>query len=440
VTLRNLEVSQINQNPKTPNPMNPLLSRRSFLGNTTLLGASLAAGSAFAITTGKPAKLKVALIGCGGRGNGALKDFIAACQILGIESEVVAIGDVFKEATDKVAKNFNIPAERCFDGYDNYQKVIATDCDYVLMATPPAFRPIHFAAAVEAGKHCFIEKPVAVDPVGARSVIATGEKATAKGLAVVAGTQRRHMASYLRNKALIDAGAIGEIRGGVVQWNGTVPWVRRRNDGESDAHYMTRNWLNFNELSGDHIVEQHVHNLDVAVWFLGRLPVSAVGFGGRARRETGNMFDFFSVDYDFGKDVHIHSQCRQLSGSHHRVGEVFTGTEGSCYGGGKLNGKSVKINDIKVDSDNGQIQEHVNMIRSVIEGKPLNDARSIAESSLVAIMGRISAYTGESIRWNDLVKNQDSPYFSLTCTPTALDFEKGPIQLPAEVPPIPGKA
>ncbi len=353
---------------------------------------------------------------------------------------MVALGDAFKNQVDGTGKRFNVPAERCFDGYDAYQKVIATDCNYVLMATPPAFRPVHFAAAVEAGKNCFIEKPVAVDPVGARSVIATGQKAAAKGLAVVTGTQRRHMADYLRNKALIDAGAIGQIKGGVVQWNGTVPWTKRRNEGESDASYMTRNWLNFSELSGDHIVEQHVHNLDVAVWFLGRLPVSAVGFGGRARRQTGNMFDFFSVDYDFGDDVHIHSQCRQLTGAYGHIGEMFTGTEGSCYGGGKLNGKKIEIAEIKVDSDNGQVQEHVDMIRSVMAGKPLNDAKRIAEVTLVAIMGRMSAYTGEMIRWTDLTKNESSLLFNFACTPAAIDFEKGAIKLPEEVPPVPGKA
>ncbi|MCB1080106.1 MAG: hypothetical protein KDM64_19965, partial [Verrucomicrobiae bacterium] len=189
-----------------------------------------------------------------------------------------------------------------------------------------------------------------------REVIAIGERAKQKNLAIVCGTQRRHMAGYLRNKALIDAGAIGEIKGGVVQWNGVVPWIQRRNSGESDASYMTRNWLNFTELSGDHIVEQHVHNLDVACWFLGRTPVSAVGFGGRARRETGNQFDFFSIDYDFGDDVHIHSQCRQLKGAYGRVGEMFTGTDGVCLGGGKVSGKKVEIPEIKVDSDNGQVQ------------------------------------------------------------------------------------
>jgi predicted dehydrogenase len=422
--------------------MNPkLLNRRSFLGNTTLLGAGLATGTVFGQTASAGSKkIKVGLIGCGGRGKGALRDFTAACKILGHEVEVTAVGDAFQNAAIAAGKPYGLDEKKCFGGYDNYQKVIASGCDYVLMATPPSFRPVHFAAAVEAGKHCFIEKPVAVDPAGSRSVIATGEKAAAKGLAVVTGTQRRHQADYLRNKALIDAGAIGQIKGGVVQWNGTVPWIKRREQGESDTSYLTRNWLNFTELSGDHIVEQHVHNLDIAVWFLGRLPVSAVGMGGRARRETGNMFDFFSVDYDFGDDVHIHSQCRQISGTYGRVGEMFTGTEGVCLGGGKLTGKDIKVPDFKQDSDNGQVQEHVDMIRSVMAGKPLNDAKRIAEVTLVAIMGRISAYTGQMVRWNDIMSNAESPFYQQLCTPTALDFEKGPITLPAEVPPVPGKA
>ena len=421
--------------------MNTTMNRRSFLGTTTLWGAGLAATSVFAAPSllGTTKKIKVGLIGCGGRGNGALGNFMAACKILGIEAELVATGDAFQASAEAAGKKFGLAAARCFGGYDAYQKVIATDCEFVVMATPPAFRPVHLAAAVEAGKHCFIEKPVAVDPVGARAIIATGEKAKAKGLGIVAGTQRRHQGDYLRNKALIDAGAIGKIRGGVVQWNGTVPWIRRRNDGESDASYMTRNWLNFTELSGDHIVEQHVHNLDVAVWFLGRLPIAAVGFGGRARRETGNMFDFFSIDYDFGDDVHIHSQCRQLEGTYQHVGEMFTGTEGSCYGGGKINGKKVEVAEIKLDTKEPYVQEHVDLIRSVMAGKPLNEAQQVAESTLVGIMGRISAYTGELVRWNDLMKNEQSPLHHLALTPTALDFEKGAIVLPQEVPSIPGK-
>ena len=421
--------------------MNPTINRRSFLGNTTIVGASLAAGSVFAQNTaGTSKKVKVGLIGCGGRGNGALADFAAACKILGLEVEVTATGDAFKDKAEGAGKKYGVPAERCFGGFDNYHKVIASGCEYIVTATPPAFRPLHFAAAVEAGKHCFIEKPVAVDPVGARSVIATGEKAAAKGLAVVTGTQRRHTAAYLRNKALIDAGAIGQIKGGVVQWNGTVPWIKPRNEGESDASYLARNWLNFNEMSGDHIVEQHVHNLDVAVWFMDRLPVTAVGFGGRARRQTGNMFDFFSIDYDFGDDIHIHSQCRQLKGSYGRVGELFTGTEGVCYGGGKLTGKKVDIAEIKLDTDNGMVQEHVDLIRGVMTGKPLNHAKRIAEVTMVAIMGRISAYTGELVRWNDLMSNDKSPFYNMACAPAPIDFEKGDVKAPAEEPPVPGKA
>jgi myo-inositol 2-dehydrogenase / D-chiro-inositol 1-dehydrogenase len=421
--------------------MNPLIPRRSFIGGASLAGAALVTRPTFAaLTPGAGKKLKVGLIGCGGRGTGALKDFQDAAKILGFEIEVTAFGDAFKPAAEAAGKGYGVPADRCFGGFDAYQKVLATDCEFVLNATPPSFRPLHFAAAVEAGKHCFIEKPVAVDPVGARSIMESGKKAQAKGLAVVTGTQRRHMEGYLRNKALIDAGAIGQIKGGVVQWNGTVPWIKRREAGESDANYLARNWLNFTELSGDHIVEQHIHNLDVAVWFLGRLPVSAIGFGGRARRQTGNMFDFFSIDYDFGDDVHIHSQCRQLSGAHQGVGETFIGTEGSCYGGGKLKGKKVDVPEIKLDSPNGLVQEHVDMIRSVMDGKPLNDAQRIAEVTMVAVMGRISAYTGAMVRWNDLVANDKSELYNLTCTPTALDFEKGQVKMPEETPPVPGVA
>jgi myo-inositol 2-dehydrogenase / D-chiro-inositol 1-dehydrogenase len=152
------------------------------------------------------------------------------------------------------------------------------------------------------------------------------------------------------------------------------------------------------------------------------------------------MFDFFSIGYDFGDDVNIHSQCRQISGTYQRVGELFTGTHGVCLGGGKLTGKEVKIPEIKLDSDNGMVQEHVDMIRSAMNGKPLNHARRIAEVTLVAIMGRVSAYTGEMIRWRDIAENESSPFYQLTCTPTAADFEKGAVTMPPEVPPIPGKA
>lgn len=417
------------------------MKRRNFLGNATLLTAGLAAAPVLGqIAPGAGKKVKVALIGCGGRGNGALSNFLEACKILGIEATVTAVGDAFQDKAVSTGKKFGLAEDKCFHGFDAFQKVIATDCDYVLNAAPPGFRPQHFAAAVEAGKHCFIEKPVAVDPVGVRAVIATGEKAKAKGLAVVTGTQRRHSLGHLRNKALIEAGAIGAIRGGAIYWNGQVPWTKHRNAGESDADYMARNWLNFTELSGDHIVEQHVHNMDVAAWFIGRPPVSALGYGGRARRETGNQFDFFSIDFDFGDDVHIHSQCRQLKGAYSREGELFTGSKGVCYGGGKLTGEKVEIPEIKLESSNGQVQEHVDMLKGVLVGKPLNEARTIAESTLIGIMGRISAYTGKLVRWKDLMEVESSEFYNLTCSPSPDDFLKGAVKMPEEKPPVPGVA
>ena len=417
------------------------LTRRSFLGNTTLAGAALAASSYFGLAqgSGKGKTLKIALIGCGGRGKGALGNCFDACKILGIEPKLVATADAFKDKAEKTGKRYGLDSGKCFAGYDAYQKVMAGDCDLVLLATPPNFRHVHLAAAVEAGKHVFMEKPVAVDPPGVRSVIDLGQKAATKGLGIVAGTQRRHQQGYLVNKAKIDAGAIGEIKGGVVQWNGRIPWIKTRQSGWSDTEYITRNWLNFFEMSGDHIVEQHVHNIDVALWFLGRPPVSALGFGGRARRKTGDQFDFFSVDLDFGDGVHIHSQCRQLAGAYSKVGEMFTGTDGICLGGGKLKGKDVSIPEIKMDAGNPYVQEHVDLIRSIFAGEPRNEARQVAESTLVAIMGRMSAYTGQMVRWSDVMKNKKSPFYNYTCLPKARDFEAGPIQLPTEAPPVPGR-
>jgi len=417
------------------------LTRRDFIGKTALTATALAAGGAFAqapaIGSGP---LKVGLIGCGGRGSAAIKNFIDAAKILGREVEVTAVGDVNEGSARRVGNAHKIDRERCFSGFDGFRKVIDSGCDFVIDATPPVFRPMHFAAAVAAGKHTFIEKPVSVDPEGSRSIIASGEIANAKGLACVTGTQRRHMIGYLRQKAAIDAGAIGEIRGGIVQWNGTVPWVRRRNKDESDGNYMARNWLAFNETCGDHIVEQHVHNIDIACWYLDRMPVSALGFGGRARRQTGNVFDFFSVDYDFGNDVHIHSQCRQITGTHSRVGEMFTGATGSCYGGGRTNGKKVEIPEINVDDNNGLVQEHVDLIRSVLDGKPLNHARRIAEVCTVAIAGRIAAYTGALVRIGDLLNREDSPFYNLNLSPKAEDFVNGTVVAPEEdVAPVPGR-
>jgi predicted dehydrogenase len=385
-------------------------------------------------------KIKVALVGCGGRGRADLANFLIACQLLDLEGEVVALADAFQDMADQVGDKHLVPAERRFTGFDAYRKVAESDAEYVLLVTPPLFRPLHLEAMLKAGKNVFIEKPVAVDAPGCRKVLELGEYAASKGLGISAGMQRRHAAQYIKNKALVEAGAIGQILGGIVSWNGAVPWIKDRKPGWSDADYLARNWLNWVELSGDHITEQHVHNLDIANWFIGRTPKSAVGFGGRARRESGNQFDFFSIDLDYGDNVHIHSQCRQISGAFRRVGEELRGSKGVVMGGGKLIGdKSITVPEPKTDSDNDGVQEMVDMIRGVRSGNPLNEAQIVTEATGVAIMGRISAYTGKKILWSDLFKNPKSEWYDFTHGISAEDFETDSVKLPPEnVAPIPG--
>jgi len=414
-------------------------TRRNSLKTTALTGTAVGL-STLTAQAARNKSVKVGLVGCGGRGKGDLKNFQQACRILKLDCEIVALADAFEDAVQGHAKQFGVPADRCHFGYDAYHKVAASDADFILLVTPPLFRPLHLEAMLKAGKNVFVEKPIAVDAPGCRKVLALGEYAKSKRLGISAGMQRRHSAKYLKNQALVQAGAIGEILGGIVAWNGTVPWIKERREGDTDADYLARNWLNWIETGGDHIVEQHVHNLDVANWFIGHPPKSAVGFGGRARRESGNAFDFFSVDLDYGDSVHLHSQCRQISGCFNRVGEELRGSKGIVMGGGKLMGDdSITVPDPKVDSDNDGVQEMVDMIRGVRTGQPLNEAQIVAEATGTAIMGRMACYTGQKIQWSDLFLNPKSKWYDFTHGIAAEDFEKGTVTLPPEnVVPVPG--
>lgn len=429
------------------------LSRRKFIRDTTLTAAGIGAfglaasraqeTAATPTPTATPTpvprpKLKVAVVGCGGRGTGAISNFRAAANLLKHDIEVVSLCDAFEDRAKNLAAALKVDPSLCQWGFDSYKKAAASDAQFVIMATPPNFRPVHFDAMVEAGKHCFIEKPVAVDPVGVRRVLATAERAKAKKLGVVAGTQRRYDATYLKNKALIEAGAIGPILGGAIYFVVGSLWFKERQPGWSDAEYLARNWLNFSQMSGDHVVEQHVHNIDVANWFLGRVPQSFLGYGARFHRRTGDQFDFFSTQIDYGDGVLIHSQCRQIAGCYTRVGEFFRGAGGECLGNGKLTGREVNIPQIKLESPDPYVQEHVALIKGVLEGNPPADARACAESTLAAIGARISAYTGQMIRWSDIAENPKSEYYNLELRPTAMDFETGNIVMPPEVAPVPG--
>jgi predicted dehydrogenase len=421
-----------------------IMPRRRFIKNVAVAGAVVSALPVFNVRAqGAGKKFKIGLVGCGGRGNGAVENLLEAAKSLGHEIEVFTVADFFQDRADGTAKKYNIPAERVFSGATGYRHLLEQPIDIVLLATPPVFRPTHLEAAIAANKQIFIEKPVAVDPPGARKVIELGEVARTKGLSVVAGTQRRHMSGYLRNQFAVANGAIGKIVGGTIRWCGGRLWFKERDNGESDASYLVRNWTSFSEMSGDHIVEQHVHNLDVANWFIGRPPQSAVGFGGRARRQTGDQFDFFSLDLNYGDDCHIHSMCRQINGTYGAVDEFFHGTEGTTWGGGKM--QSAKLASLVVPEfkthENGQVQEHIDLLNSITSNQPLNCARDVAESTLTAIMGRISCYTGQLVRWSDLTVDEKSPWYNLTLSPTPADFENDKVVAPKDnVWPVPGEA
>jgi myo-inositol 2-dehydrogenase / D-chiro-inositol 1-dehydrogenase len=380
-------------------------NRRDFC--KTAAAASVAAalpGSLGVFARGSDA-IKVGVIGCGGRGTGATLDCLEADP--GVE--VVALGDLVPDRVEsalaklkgKFPDRVKVPANRCFTGFDNYLGVLSCpDVNMIVTATPPGFRPIHLKAAIEAGKHVFMEKPVAVDPVGVRSVIATSELAAKKGLAIVAGTQRRHQALYLELMKRVHDGQIGDIVAAQCYWNQGDLWVRKREPSMTDMEWQCRNWLYFTWLSGDHIVEQHVHNIDVVNWAIGSLPKNIVGMGGRQVRvapEYGNIFDHFAVEFEYADGVRVASFCRQTKGCAERVEERIVGTKGVALSAGEIRGeKPWKFTE---KEKNPYVLEHVDLIASIRSGKPLNEGRQIAESTMCAIIGRMSAYTGRAISW-----------------------------------------
>jgi predicted dehydrogenase len=380
-------------------------TRRRFLKSSAAAsGALLTTGALGRVAfAGGTDTIRAGLIGCGGRGTGAAENCVQAAP--GVE--IVAMGDLFEDRLrwsrgelQKLGPAMKVADPRCFTGFDAFRHVIASDVDMVILAAPPHFRPRHLAAAVEAGKHVFMEKPVAVDPVGARSVIASAELAGRKGLSIVAGTQRRHQRSYLEVMKRVSDGAIGRVVAGQCYWNQEGLWVRHREPGWSDMEWQVRNWLYFTWLSGDHIVEQHVHNIDVMNWAFGGPPVKAMGMGGRQVRtgaEYGNVYDHFAVEFEYAGGARVLSTCRQMDGTSGRVGERLVGTKGVADPGGAIWGENAYRFEGHVPDP--YVQEHADLIAAVRAGEPLNEARRVAESTLTAVMGRMSAYTGREVSW-----------------------------------------
>ena len=413
-------------------------NRRQFIGALAATGAVAAACSGggtssknveYDLTTlldkaPDGQEIKAGVIGCGGRGSGAAMNFLDAAPNV----KVVALADVFADRVNslkkKLAERENVIAdENCFVGLDGFEKLLdLKEINYVILATPPNFRPQMFKAAIEARKHVFMEKPVAVDPVGARSVMASSKKAQEAGLSVITGTQRRHQHHYVSLYKQIKSGAIGDLVSANVYWNGGQLWYRPRQRGWSDLEWMIRDWVNWAWLSGDHIVEQHVHNLDVANWFMGVHPIKAVGFGSRQRRVTGDQFDNFSIDFSYEDGRHVHSMCRQINGCANSVSEYFSGTKGFSRSdsGDAPNQTFLKDNKDSViwtyldavaegmpeKPISPYEQEHVDLIWAIRTGNQIVEAENTAISTLAAIMGRTSAYTGKEVTWEEMMNSE----------------------------------
>ncbi len=423
------------------------MSRRDFIKATSAVSLAAAVSRVGPLFASGSEEIRVGLIGCGGRGTGAAIDCVNSSSNIVIK----ALGDLFKDCWEGSLKRLRerlpkeslaVTPDTCYSGFDAYKKVLASDVDMVIMAPPPHFRPEHLKAAVEAGKHVFMEKPVGVDPAGVRSIIQSSELAAEKGLAIVAGTQRRHQNHYLEIARRVHDGAIGEIVSGQCYWNQGALWIGRAYEnwvkyqtGEwSDMEWQIRNWLFLTWLSGDHIVEQHVHNLDVINWFIGSHPVRCAGMGGRQVRtgpEFGNIFDHFAVEYEYPNGARVMSMCRQTQGCADNVSERVIGTKGLAYTDG-ADGYIRGTNAFKIEeeSPNPYVQEHADLIASIRNGKPLNEGKQVAESTLTAIMGRMSAYTGRVLSW-DWVMNASK----LDLSPPSYEFGKLPVRPVA----VPGK-
>lgn len=411
------------------------VSRRTFVQTTAAAAAAMALpGGAYAAGSDV---IRVGVIGCGGRGTGAAHDCMRAAD--GVE--IVALGDLAPDrltrCREQLAKgvskdpalgaNYKVTDDRCFTGFDAYQKVIASDIDYVILATPPAFRPMHLAAAVAAGKHIFTEKPVAVDAAGIRSVLATYDLARQKSLGIAAGTQRRHQTEYLQTIDRIQNGAIGDVLSGQVFWNQGGLWSHEKQSGWTDVEWQIRNWLYFTWLSGDHIVEQHVHNIDVANWVIGAHPVKATGVGGRQWRTQpvyGHIYDHFAIDFEYPSGARVLSMCRQIDGTRGRIEEQFLGSKGASNASGRITGASPWNWEKPERSVSPYVQEHTDLIASIRASRPINELKQVAESTLTAIMGREAAYTGQEVTWDELLNAQQD------LTPPQALVAFGPLEVP----------
>jgi len=414
------------------------ISRRRFLGTSAAAAATLAAAPR--VHAGGTDVLRVGLVGCGGRGTGA------AAQALNADANVqlVAMADAFADRLgqslerlkndEKIVAKIDVAPERRFTGFDAYKRVIES-VDVVLLCTPPHFRPMHLKAAIDAGKHVFAEKPVAVDAPGVRSVIETCERAKTKGLSVVSGLCLRYDNSFRATVGKIHDGAIGDVH--TVQANdyrGSI-WVKPRQPNWTDMEWQMRNWYYFTWLCGDFNVEQHVHFLDVCSWIMkGEYPVKAVGNGGRQQRtgpEYGHIYDHFSITYEYANGAKLFSNCRQQTGCDNDMSAHAAGTKGMSHlaerrGGMRIEAGGTSWRYEPQPGDRGLYQiEHDELFASIRQGRPINNGEYMAKSTLLAIMARMAAYTGKAITWQMAMNSKED------LSPPRYDWD-----VPLPVPPV----
>ncbi len=397
-------------------------SRRDFIRNSSLLMA----GGAIGASTLKSAQgahaagsdtIKIGLVGCGGRGTGAA---VQALNTTSGDVQLVAMADAFgdrmqaalRAAKGKHPTKVDVPKDRQFTGFDAYKSVLESDIDLVILATPPGFRPMHFEAAVNAGKHVFMEKPVAVDAPGVRRVLDAAVVAKKKNLGVQVGLQRRHEVAYKETMAELKSGAIGDIILSRAYWNGGGVWTRPRQDDQTEMEYQMRNWYYFNWLCGDHITEQHIHNLDVINWLADDFPVEANGMGGREVRtsnEHGQIYDHHFVEFTYASGMKLFSQCRHIKGCWNSVSEHAHGSKGWVdIGRGKIYGSDGEMKWSTKGGRGGHQQEHHDFFADLRAGKLPNEAEYGAKSSMTSILGRLCTYSGKKISWEKAINSDIS--------------------------------
>jgi len=390
--------------------MQPAVSRREFLRSSSMAAATAAAAVSFPSIIHAQANtpIRAVVIGVGGRGSGAGGDFREAAKNLGVDAQIVGSADLFPEAANR-GRDWGVPADKCFSGFDAYKKALEIPgVNYAILASPPGFRSAHFKACVEAGKNVFMEKPVATDGPTCRMMYAAAEKSKEKNLKVAAGTQRRHEASYIETIKRIHDGAIGDVVTLRVYWVNGGPIWHRGDNGQTPLERQIRNWYHYIWLSGDHICEQHVHNLDVANWIMNDHPVKCWGMGARQQLgdKSGEIWDNFGIEYEYANGVRMYAYCGQIQRDWSSVSEGVAGTKGTSNPGGSISPKGGQAWRFREKQINPYVQEHMDLINAILKDTPLNEAKQVTDSTLTAIMGREAAYSGAEVEWDQMLNSK----------------------------------